>query len=86
VLGYVALQLGNLDRAARVLEESLEMVREQGDAGPAAHTMNHLTVAALNRGDHPQAARYAEESLALTRQTGHRYAANVALSLLAQIA
>ena len=48
--------------------------------------MNHLAVVALNRGDHPRAARYAEESLALTRRTGDRYAANVALSLLAQMA
>jgi tetratricopeptide (TPR) repeat protein len=41
---------------------------------------------ALNRGEHQRAAGYAEESLALTRQTGDRYAANVALSLLAQMA
>jgi non-specific serine/threonine protein kinase len=86
VLGYAALQLGDLDRAERVLEESLEMVREQGDTWRAAHTTTHLTVVALRRGDRSRACGYAEEALALTRQTGDRYAANVALSLLAQMA
>jgi predicted ATPase/DNA-binding XRE family transcriptional regulator len=86
MLGYAALQLGDLDLAAQALEESLEMVREQRDAWRAAHILNHLTVVALNRGEHQLAAGYAEESLALTRQTGDRYAANVALSLLAQMA
>ncbi len=61
------------------------MVREQGDAWRAAHTMNHLAVVALNRGEYQRAGGYAEESFALTRETGDRYAANVALSLLAQM-
>ena len=80
-----ALQLGELDRATRVLDESLGLYREQGDDW-AAHILTYLAVVPLRRGDYPRAAAYAEEALVLTRRTGDRLAANIVLHLLAQAA
>jgi predicted ATPase/transcriptional regulator with XRE-family HTH domain len=84
IMGMAALQLGELDRATRVLEESLEMFRKQGDDWGAAQILTQMTVAPLRRDDHPRAAAYAEKALELTRRTGDRQAANIALYVLAQ--
>ena len=86
MMGFAALQLGELDRATQILEESLGIFREQGDAWAAAHILTHLAITPLRRGEYPQAAGYAEEAFALTRQTGDRLAANIALHILAQAA
>ena len=86
MMGFAALQLGELDRATRVLDEALEMFREQGDDWGSAHILTHLAVAPLRQGDYPQAETYAQEALKLTRRTGDRLAANIALHLLAQAA
>jgi predicted ATPase/DNA-binding XRE family transcriptional regulator len=86
MMGFAALQLGELDRATQILEESLGIFREQGDAWAAAHILTHLAITPLRRGDYPRAAGYAEEAFALTRQTGDRLAANIALHILAQAA
>jgi len=84
--GFASLQLGDLDRATRALEEALRMFREQEDDWGAAHILTHLAVVPIRRGDFPLAARYSEEALDLTRRTGDRLAANIALHLLAQAA
>jgi predicted ATPase/DNA-binding XRE family transcriptional regulator len=86
MVGFAALQLGDLDRATRALEESLRLDREQGDDWAAAHILTHLAVVPLRQGNFPQAAAYAEEALELTDRTGDRLAANIALYLLAQTA
>jgi non-specific serine/threonine protein kinase len=86
IKGMAALQLGELDRAARDLEKSLGMFRRQGDDWGAAQILTQMTVAPLRRGDYPRAAAYAEEALELTRGTGDRQAGNIALYVLAQIA
>jgi predicted ATPase/transcriptional regulator with XRE-family HTH domain len=86
MMGFAAVELGDLDRAARVLEIALAMDRERGDAWGAAHVLIHLAVVARGRDEHPRAAGFAEEALALARQTGDRFAAEGALQLLAQMA
>ena len=86
MMGIAILQLGELDRADRVLTESLEMFREQGDAWGASQILDHLAVIPLKQGDYRRAARYAEEALELTRQTGDRLAGNISLHILAQAA
>jgi predicted ATPase/DNA-binding XRE family transcriptional regulator/Tfp pilus assembly protein PilF len=86
VLSFAALQLGEFDRATRVLEKALEGFREHEDAWGSAHSLNHLAVVSLRRSDYPRAARYAEEALAVTRRSGDRLGANVALHLLAHAA
>jgi predicted ATPase/DNA-binding XRE family transcriptional regulator len=86
VLSFAALQLGDLDRAERILEEALEGFREHEDAWGSAHSLNHLAVASLRRGDYSLAAGYAEEALGVTRRSGDRLGANVALYTLAEAA
>ncbi|MDQ4043485.1 MAG: tetratricopeptide repeat protein [Actinomycetota bacterium] len=86
MMGFAALQLDELDRATRVLNESLEIYREYGDDWGAAHILTHLAVVPLRRGDYPRAAAYAEEALELTNRTGDRLAGNIAFHLLAQAA
>jgi predicted ATPase/DNA-binding XRE family transcriptional regulator len=86
MMGFAALQLGDHDRATRVLEEALEVSREQDDTWGSAHILDQLAMVNLRRGDYPRAAGYAEEALALTRQTGDRFAGNIALHILAQTA
>jgi non-specific serine/threonine protein kinase len=86
MMGLAALQLGDLDRASRTFDGSLERFQEHGDAWGSAHILNHLAFVSLRRGDYPQAAELAEEALALTRQTGDRHVTNIALHHLAQIA
>ena len=86
VLSFAALQLGDLDRAERILAEALEGFREHEDAWGSAHSLNHLAVASLRRGDYSLAAGYAEEALSDTRRTGDRLGANVALYTLAEAA
>jgi len=86
MIGFAAVELGDLGLAARMLENALGMDRERGDAWGAAHVLIHMAVVARRRDDHPLATRYAEEALALARQTGDRFAAEGALQLLAQMA
>jgi predicted ATPase/transcriptional regulator with XRE-family HTH domain len=84
LVGYAALQRGDLDGAERALTTSLCTLNEHGDAWRAAHTLNHLAVAALGRGDAVGASSTAAEALAHARRAGDRYAATVALCLLAR--
>jgi tetratricopeptide (TPR) repeat protein len=84
--GFAALQLGELDRATRMLEAALEIDRERGDDWASAHILTHLAVVPLRQGDYSRATAYAEEALAFTRRTGDRLAANIALHILAQAA
>jgi predicted ATPase/transcriptional regulator with XRE-family HTH domain len=86
MMGFASLQLGELERATRVLDEALEIFREQGDDWGSAHILTHLAVVPLRQGDYPQVAAYAEEALELTNKTGDRLAGNIALYLLAQAA
>jgi predicted ATPase/transcriptional regulator with XRE-family HTH domain len=86
MVGFAALRLNELDRAARALEEALEGLRKHEDAWGSAQVLNYLAIVPLRRGEYRRAAGYAEEALALTRQTGDRLAGNISLYILAQAA
>jgi predicted ATPase len=86
MMGFAALQLNELDRAARALQEALEGLREHEDAWGSALVLTNLAVVPLRQGEYQRAAGYAEEALELSRQTGDRFAGNISLYLLAQAA
>jgi hypothetical protein len=44
ILGFAALMLSKLDRAALIFEEVLEIFRELADEWASAHFLNHLVV------------------------------------------
>ena len=84
LVGFAALQMGDLDRAEAILHEAAVVTRELGDQWITALFLDHLAVVPLRRGDYPRARRYAEEALELSRQTGDRLAAYTSLHILAQ--
>jgi predicted ATPase/transcriptional regulator with XRE-family HTH domain len=86
VLSFAALQLDELARAARALDEALRGFREHEDDWGSAHSLNHLAILSLKRGEYTRATGYAEEALVVTRRSGDRLGANVALYTLARAA
>jgi predicted ATPase/DNA-binding XRE family transcriptional regulator len=86
MVGFAALQLGELDRATRLLEESLAIFREMELDWDASHILNHLAVPPLQQGHFEQAADYARGALEISERTGDRLAGNIALYVLAQAA
>lgn len=66
--GALASLQGDVDQAARLVEQSLALRRELGDEAAIAHSLNGLGIAVGARGDHTHARALFEESLALARK------------------
>jgi non-specific serine/threonine protein kinase len=73
VLGDVARQRGNYERATRLVEESLALYQEAGDKPGIAWTLGNLANVAGDRGDHERAKQLYEEGIARSRQLGGAY-------------
>lgn len=78
--GEVALLLGRLPTARRLLSLALASARSAGAEVTVPGIMAHLAYAELREGRHPQARAHAEEGLALAQRLGQR---NVAADLSA---
>ncbi|MFF4273475.1 LuxR C-terminal-related transcriptional regulator [Streptomyces sp. NPDC001536] len=78
--GEVALLLGRLPTARRLLSLALASARSTGAEAAAPGIIAHLAYAELREGRHPQAHAHAEEGLVLARGLGQR---NVAADLSA---
>ena len=63
VLGLIARDEGDYDRATLLLEDSLERFRQLGDRGYLAHTEIHLGAIASARGDDERATELYKDSL-----------------------
>ena len=61
---------GDHARAAALLEESLALTRELGNAGAAGFCLGHLGLVAADQGDYARAKRLLAESLAICRRIG----------------
>ena len=85
-LGLVAMNRGDLVRAAARLEEALPLFIECGELWTAAQTHTWLGTVLLLQGDQEQAVARFEEGLALARWIGDRAAIYNALYTLAQVA
>jgi predicted ATPase/class 3 adenylate cyclase len=70
VLGILADQLGDQERAMAVIEESLAVYRERDDRVALARGLNSLGIVARNRGDLPRARAYLTETVELRRALG----------------
>jgi predicted ATPase len=86
VLGLVALERGDPDRAVTLTEESLTMGREQGDRWAIAGSMLNLSVIAQDRGDLGQATSFLEESLVMYRELGNKQGISYCLVNLGMVA
>jgi predicted ATPase/DNA-binding CsgD family transcriptional regulator len=68
--GDVAMELGAYDKARVLLNESLALAQEAGDAFRIAHTFNTLGDLARYQGNYTEAKSYYEKSVALLREIG----------------
>ncbi len=66
-LGWIALQLGDRERAEQLCEEALAVARDTGDAAAISAQLNYLADVHSARGDHLRALAAHEEALALRR-------------------
>jgi ATP/maltotriose-dependent transcriptional regulator MalT len=73
VLGDVARQRGDYERATRLVEVSLALYQEAGDKPGIAWTLGNLANVAGDRGDHERAKQLYEEGIARSRQLGGAY-------------
>lgn len=78
--GSVALLLGRLPLARRLLSLALASARSAGAESAVPGIIAHLACAELREGRHPQARAHAEEGLVLARRLGQR---NIAADLSA---
>jgi predicted ATPase/DNA-binding NarL/FixJ family response regulator len=68
--GDVAMELGAYDKALVLLNESLSLAQEAGDAFRIAHTFNTFGDLARYQGNYTKAKSYYEKSVALLREIG----------------
>ena len=82
--GQMCCFMGRYAEAQALLEESLAIARETGDAHRIAAVLQPLGMAALGQGNRSAARRHFEEALVLARQEGDRREIAAALNNLAQ--
>jgi predicted ATPase/DNA-binding CsgD family transcriptional regulator len=71
--GDIAMELGAYDKARVLLNESLALAQEAGDAFRIAHTFNTLGDLARYQGNYTEAISAYEKSVALLREIGARH-------------
>lgn len=81
--GILAMDHGDLVRAAPLLEEGLALSREAGYAEGVACALSDLSLTASHGGDSPRAEALAEEALALYREIGDTWGITNSLIALA---
>ncbi|HEY1919100.1 MAG TPA: tetratricopeptide repeat protein [Streptosporangiaceae bacterium] len=84
-LGYVYLQQGRYQQAARRLQQALPLFRQAGDRGGEALAVGNLAVVERRQGHHQQAADDQRQALALHRQVGDPWGEALALTRLAAV-
>ncbi len=86
LLGQIAWDRGDLERAAAYLEESMARLRAVGQESMAASFLTLVGLIALEQGDLERATACCEESLTFARHTGADHAEGSALACLAHVA
>jgi non-specific serine/threonine protein kinase len=85
-LALIEMEQGDLERAAAVAEEALQLARESGDEEGGALAMGFLADIGAHRGDLDRAARLWEECVQLWRRLGRRLELAIDLYSLAFVA
>jgi predicted ATPase/class 3 adenylate cyclase len=86
VVGHLAHEIGNFERAAAMCEESLALFKELGDKSGIASSTLILGVVAGSQGNSDRVVTLGEESLRLFRELGDKWGIALALYLLGGIA
>jgi non-specific serine/threonine protein kinase len=86
LLGDIATEAGDYDRAAVFLQEAMQLFREVNDIWGIGETHMELGWAAMRSGDYPLAASHLEDFLTLSRQVGDPTQVALALSGLGEVA
>jgi predicted ATPase/transcriptional regulator with XRE-family HTH domain len=86
LLGQIAWDRGDLERAAAYLEESVAQLQAVGQVSMAASFLTLVGLIELDRGDLERARACCEESLAFARRTGADHPEGFALACLASVA
>ncbi|MFN8440656.1 MAG: tetratricopeptide repeat protein [Caldilineaceae bacterium] len=84
--GWFAFHLGRTGEARRLLETSLQMLRQLSAEAETLFNLNYLGAVLRHQGDFAQATHYLLEGLELAQRQHDRMGASVALNILGQIA
>jgi DNA-binding CsgD family transcriptional regulator/tetratricopeptide (TPR) repeat protein len=84
--GHLAWGQGDLDRAAVLHEEGLELYRQSGDKAGIATALNGLSFVSRMRRDYTKARAMCEEALAIHRELDDRWGIAQSLFLLGAVA
>jgi non-specific serine/threonine protein kinase len=84
--GHLAWGQGDLDRAAALREEGLELFRQLGDKAGMAAALNGLSFVSRMKRDYGSARAMCEEALAIHRELGDKWGIAQSLFLLGAVA
>jgi tetratricopeptide (TPR) repeat protein len=84
-LGHVAVDDGDLDRAAALYTEAIEVFERVGNVTRHAVALANLAAIAAQRGDGPTAAAYGERAIELQRANGDLDGMAVSLANLGRV-
>jgi predicted ATPase len=85
ILGYVVMNMGDMDGAARIYGDILALARETGDDSRASVALGNLGMLASMSGRYADARPYLEESLAINRRVGSQENVAIVLTNLATV-
>ncbi len=85
-LGMVESQLGDLDRAERLIKESLEIFDQIGDGRGKAFALNNLGVVTCRHGLYDESRRLHEASLGIRRSLNNPWGAAQSLTQMGRVA
>ena len=84
-LGNFARLKGDVDRARKLIEESLQISRDMGDKSGIKETLVRLGILEYDQGRFEEAAKSYEESLAMNRESGDKLSIAILLNNLGNV-
>jgi predicted ATPase/class 3 adenylate cyclase len=72
IAGFLAVQLGNVDRGEELCQQSLALFRESGDVAEIGYAIFNLGLTRFSRGDRARARLHFGESLEVFKKAGNK--------------